>query len=161
MAQRDNPEVDSIAASSVEFHEESQTFRTEFDQQTRQPSEAIIAATAEVKDEDPTALPLLFNRIDPDALDTFFQTTSNQRRPPGRSITFEYVGCQITVNGHGTVIVDPSDWIAEEAGRKVAFVPGYFTCASCGGTVFGLLKPKLKPIQGNECPHFGSTEFEK
>ena len=109
--------LDASAALSVEFHKDSHTFRTEFDRQTRGPSEAVIAAVAAAKDEDPVALPPLFETIDTDALDALFAVTSARMRPFESSLRFSYVGCEVTVNSHGTVIVNPSGRIAEDERR--------------------------------------------
>lgn len=100
--------TDTIAAKPVEFHEATDTFRTEFDSETRPPTEAVIAAVAAAKDADETALPPLFERIDPDALESLFAATSDRTGQRNGNLTFDYAGCQITVNSHGTVIVDPS-----------------------------------------------------
>ncbi|WP_431357804.1 HalOD1 output domain-containing protein [Haloarcula marina] len=101
----------------------------------RRPSEAIVAAVAEAKDEDMTTLSPLFTRIDPDTLDRIFSATSNQTKPCNGSITFDYEGCRITVNSSGTVIVDPSELIQRKTDIERASSREHLTRSNCGKSV--------------------------
>ncbi|NKE37961.1 hypothetical protein GWG54_19605 [Natronococcus sp. JC468] len=57
------------------------------------PSEAIVLGVAGLKELDPTTMPPLYERIDPEALDSLFHD-----RSPG-TVTFEYAGYEVTVRG--------------------------------------------------------------
>lgn len=65
----------------------------------RSPSEAVVLVVAEAADTDPMELHSLHDVIDPDALDAIFQ-----HRPSG-TITFEYSGYIVTVQGNTEIIV--------------------------------------------------------
>lgn len=57
------------------------------------PSEAIVLGVAGLEELDPTTMPPLYERIDPEALDALFRD-----RSPG-TVTFEYAGYEVTVHG--------------------------------------------------------------
>jgi hypothetical protein len=58
--------------------------------------ERIVTAVAALEGVDPTALPPLFDAVDPDALTAIFATTTSGGRRAGR-ISFEYATHQVTV----------------------------------------------------------------
>ena len=97
------------AAPSVEYDEPTGTYRTEFDLVTRFPSEAVVNAVAHAAECGPVALPPLFSTVDPDALDMLFAPTSTADERVMGSVSFDYAGHAVTVNGHGTVEVTPLD----------------------------------------------------
>ena len=72
------------------------------------PSQKVIAEVARQTDVAPTDLPPLHEVINPDALDTLFQSTPNAGRMEG-TISFEYSGYEVTVHGDGYVDVTPLD----------------------------------------------------
>lgn len=77
--------------------------------QDEQVSEKVVSAVAEETDSDPRTLEPLYSVIDPDALDTLFETDElGPRRSPSR-ITFTYSGCEIVVTGDGSVSVSELD----------------------------------------------------
>lgn len=65
------------------------------------PSTAVVTAVAEESGEDPVALSLLCEAVDPDSLDTIFAPDSDPTRVPNGSIQFEYHGYWIIVNANG------------------------------------------------------------
>ncbi|QRV15714.1 HalOD1 output domain-containing protein [Haloterrigena salifodinae] len=66
------------------------------------PSLAVVDAVASASETDPTALPPLYNAIEPDALDAMFESSQ-----PGstRRISFSYNGFDVTVDGGRAVTV--------------------------------------------------------
>lgn len=103
---------DEHAARVVEYHEASETFRTQFDSSTRRASEAVLSAVATATGRDPLDLPPLYSVLDPDALDSLFTRRLHGRHRQDATVRFEYVGCRVSVRAHGTVLVEPP----EEAG---------------------------------------------
>ena len=98
-----------LATESVDFHPPTGTYRTEFDLVGRFPSEAVVNAVAHAAECGPIALPPLFSSVDPDALDMLFGPTSTGHTRARGSVSFDYAGHTVTVNGHGTVEVTPLD----------------------------------------------------
>lgn len=99
--------TDSKATPQVEYHEPSNSYRTEFDNQTRTATEAVVTAVATAAGTDPLELPPLWSVLDPDALNGFFTSSTTERDHDESTITFEYVDHIVTANGHGTIIVEP------------------------------------------------------
>lgn len=69
----------------------------------RTPSEAVVDAVAEAEGADPTTLPPLFDAVDPDALDSLFETTSVAPAASTAQVTFSYAGYEVTVEADGAV----------------------------------------------------------
>lgn len=101
--------VDSTAISNAEYHEQTGSYRTEFDCKTRSASDAVVTAVATATGTDPLELPPIYSVLDSEALDKFFTSVTSGRDHGESTITFEYFDHSITVNGHGTVIVDPCE----------------------------------------------------
>ena len=97
---------DEVASPVVEFHEETEIYRTQFDLYTRTASEAIITAMTAATGKDPLELPPLYSIVDSDTLDTLEASVHDDSDQP-MTITFEYAGCRVSVRDHGTVSVDP------------------------------------------------------
>lgn len=71
-------------------------------------SEKVVSAVAAEREAAPTDLEPLFEAIDPDALDGLYGRTELDRaRSPDR-LAFTYGGCEVTVEGDGTVTADRS-----------------------------------------------------
>lgn len=70
-------------------------------------STTIVEAVAEEAGVDPTALPPLYERVDPDALDTLFEPASGGFSRT-RKLQFTYWGYVVTVgfNGEPTITLD-------------------------------------------------------
>lgn len=101
-------DVADSGAPEVEYHEPTESYRAEFDRHTHLATEAVITAVATATDTAPHEIPPLAHTIDPDALNQFFTANPN-RNVSDTTITFEYAGHTVTVNGHGTVIVNQTE----------------------------------------------------
>jgi len=81
-------------------------------------SSAIIAAVATVADTEPTELEPLYECVDPDALNALFSPLSeDQPRSRGR-LSFFLDEYEVTVHGHGEIVVDVSDIDASGVGTN-------------------------------------------
>jgi hypothetical protein len=79
--------------------------RLEIDWDRREPiSFAVQTALGQVEDRSPVDLPPLADYVDPDALEAFFSGSSNE--VAARSLTFEYEGYTVTVDGTGHVRIN-------------------------------------------------------
>lgn len=101
--------IDSTVTPAVEYHEQTESYRTEFDRYTRSATDAVLTAVASAADADPLELPPLWSAVDAEALDRFFASGTRTRDDSETAITFEYADYVVTVNGHGTVIVEPDE----------------------------------------------------
>lgn len=63
-------------------------------------SERVIETVAAEAETDPMDLPLLYETIDPDALDALIETLSDGE------VTFQYAGFAITVESTGIIELD-------------------------------------------------------
>lgn len=100
-------DCDDVADCSVEYHESTGTYRTEFDYRTRQATEAVILGVADVTDRDPLSLPPIYEAIDPDSLNHLFCKPDRDPTPAGLSVTFQYADQTVTAHDHGTVEILP------------------------------------------------------
>lgn len=94
-------------ASSVEFHEPSGTYRTRFRATDRLASEAVVEAVAAATQSDPLDLPPIYDAVDPDALSNLFEPSSTGSRRFQGTVTFEYADHLVTVEGEGTITLEP------------------------------------------------------
>lgn len=72
------------------------------------PSEAVVRATAALTDTPVLDLAPLYDVVDPDHLDGLFGTSGGRSRSNGRSVSFTFGGCHVSVTGE-VVIVRLSD----------------------------------------------------
>lgn len=70
------------------------------------PSEAVVLAVADAKNVDPLELEPLNSVIDPDALNTLFQSSA-ERTSSTEKLQFSMADCQVVVRGEGEVVVTP------------------------------------------------------
>lgn len=98
--------TDSTAASQVEYHEPTESYRTKFDRQTQSATNAVVTAVGTAAETDPLELPPLWSVLDPDALNELFDSATSDRDGDEIAIRFGYADHVVTVNGHGTVIVE-------------------------------------------------------
>lgn len=68
-----------------------------------QVSEAVIRAVSEQENVDLQNVAPLYERIDPDALDDFFEPNYDGRVPTVTSVEFDYGGYTVVVRGSGIV----------------------------------------------------------
>lgn len=66
------------------------------------PASAVVDAVAEREGVETTALPPLYEAIEPDVLTTVHDADADS----GKSVTFEYVGYTITVRADGTIVLE-------------------------------------------------------
>ena len=98
---------DGLASPGIDFHESSNTYRTQFDVHTRPASEAILTAVATATGKDSLELTPLYSIIDPDALDALFDAPARSESKQQLTVTVEYAECRVSVKAHGTVVVEP------------------------------------------------------
>lgn len=89
------------------FDPSTKPIRTTFDWGTISPSIAVVETVARARDEEPTAVPPLFDRLDPDALDLVFE---DWLKGPGKDeirLSFPFAAHEVTVTSGGEVTVEP------------------------------------------------------
>ena len=100
---------------SLEYHHDSATVRTQFDQEKTPASMAVIATLAEVMDADPIELDPLHSTVDPDALDAFVRTGTDE----DIHVTLTHEDHAITVYSYGVVSITPDhEPTVENRGRN-------------------------------------------
>lgn len=99
--------VDPVAEEGVEYHEPTATYRTHFDGNDGSVVETVIAAVSAATGVHALALPPIYDVVDTDALCALVEPTGT-RRFRG-SVTFEFADTRVTVEGRGTVAVEPPD----------------------------------------------------
>ncbi|MFD1586261.1 HalOD1 output domain-containing protein [Halorientalis brevis] len=109
--------VSGVGIEAVEYHQDSGTVRTQFDQAKTPASMAAIATLAGVMDADPVELDPLHSTVDPDALDALVRVR------PGTSgdshVTFTHEDHAITVHSYGVVSITPGhEPTAEKSGSN-------------------------------------------
>lgn len=110
--------VSGVGVESVEYHQDSATVRTQFDQENTPASMAVIATLADVMDADPVELDLLHSTVDPDALDALVRVHTGT--DGDIHVTFTYEDHAITVFSYGVVtITSGHEPTAEDYGRNV------------------------------------------
>ncbi len=88
-------------ASNGGGNEDPDTFHLQYDSDVESPLEAIVRATAVVKNQSQVELNPLANVIDPDALNEV--CNSSTTTSSNIEVTFEYEGLEVTVNNEGNV----------------------------------------------------------
>lgn len=76
------------------------------------PSEAVVRATAALTDTSVIALDPLYDAVDPDHLDGLVGGPPTNPDPEGRSVTFTFNGCHVSVTGQ-RITVRRSDEMAD------------------------------------------------
>ena len=109
MDEYDSNDSGNAVAQSLSFHGRSETFRAEIDWQTYRPSRVIVAVVAKIKNKDITDLPPLFKTVDVEALNAALLKPTEQTDSHDTIITLDYADCQVTIHGHGTLVVNPPE----------------------------------------------------
>ncbi|WP_312909184.1 HalOD1 output domain-containing protein [Natronosalvus caseinilyticus] len=65
----------------------------------------IVEAVAEITDQDETRVERLYDRLDPDSLNSLFSRTDANRYAGDGLVMFTLEGCTVTVYGSGLVVV--------------------------------------------------------
>ncbi|WP_126662714.1 HalOD1 output domain-containing protein [Haloterrigena salifodinae] len=71
-----------------------------------QPSLAIIERVAALDGTDPLSLPPLYDAVDPDALDSLFQSSSTDGPQTTGAVQFTYYGYDVRVDADGDIVVE-------------------------------------------------------
>lgn len=77
-------------------------------------STAVVMAVADTTDTPPDELPPLYDVIDPDALDTIFQSGRVGRSGAGIHVTFTMAGCTVSVRDGNVTVTPDSESTAEQ-----------------------------------------------
>jgi hypothetical protein len=80
-----------------------EALRFDFDFSSTLPSAAVVESVATARDTTPESLPLLYESVDPDALNDL--VGSSAPTPETVSITFTFDDVTVTVHGTGEVVV--------------------------------------------------------
>lgn len=74
------------------------------------PIKSIIDAVTEATGADPSGIPVLYEVVDPDALETLLGANDHSGRDRSvRSVTFLHGGCEVTVESTGRTVASPLD----------------------------------------------------
>ena len=95
--------VAGVGVEAVEYHQDSGTVRTQFDQEKTSASMAVMATLAEVMDADPVELDPLHSTVDPDALDALVRVRTGT--DGDIHVTFTHMDHTITVSSYGVVTI--------------------------------------------------------
>jgi hypothetical protein len=104
-------ETDNIADSGsndVEYHETDRSYRTSFQAGNESVVNAITSTVAAATERDPFALPALYHTIDPDALVSILRSRDTETQKADVIIEFQYAGCLLKADCHGTLTVRSS-----------------------------------------------------
>lgn len=109
--------LSGVGVDAVEYHQESATVRTQFDQEKTPASMAVIVTLADVMGVDPVELDSLHSTVDPDALDALVRVRHGMEGDI--HVSFTHQGHAITVFSYGVVTISREhDSTAEKAGRN-------------------------------------------
>ena len=78
-----------------------------FDWSATAPTEAVVRTVAIAADAEPTEIEPIFRSIDPDALDALVGSAGDGSRSAPVTVSFSFVGHDVTVGSDGTVEVWP------------------------------------------------------
>lgn len=93
----------------VEVHGPRRTYRTSFGANGRTAAEAVVETVSAATGAGPLELPPIYAAVDPDALDRLVDSLPGDAGALPCSVTFEYADQLVTVDGEGTVAVEPAD----------------------------------------------------
>lgn len=95
---------DDTEVTDPEPSREGNVTRYAFGESIR-PSVAVVEAVAAATGYDPYDVPPLYEVVDPDALDDLFSPKHDGTPRRAGRVTFPLAGCNVTVTGHGEVVV--------------------------------------------------------
>lgn len=79
--------------------------RAQYDWSATRPSTAVIDTITRVTSDGPTTFGPLYESVDPDALDSLFQSGETEPMTSHTSLSFGFADRQITVRSSGHIIV--------------------------------------------------------
>ncbi|MFP9190658.1 HalOD1 output domain-containing protein [Natronosalvus vescus] len=92
---------------SLEYQQDSKTYRAQYDQDTTTASMAVVATVTNALGVDPLELNPLHDIIDTDAVNELLR---DRNLPNGFvHLSFRFAGCDISVSGDGVVTATPSE----------------------------------------------------
>lgn len=91
-----------------EDNEESELIQTYYDWEETAPSTAVVETVAFATHRELRALPLLYEVVDPKALDTMFTSPVAVQAKTPITISFIFAGCSVRVQSSGEVRVRPA-----------------------------------------------------
>ena len=97
--------VSKVGVESVEYHPNSSTVRTQFDQAKTSASMAVTATLADAMGVDPVEMDPLHSTVDPDALDDLLRVRTGT--DGDIHVTFTHENHAITVQSYGVVTITP------------------------------------------------------
>ena len=97
--------VSGVGVEAVEYVQESETVRTQFDQEKTPASTAVIATLADVLDTDSVELDPLHSTVDADELDALVRVRNGINGDS--KVTFTHEGHAITVHSYGVITITP------------------------------------------------------
>lgn len=97
----------SAELESLEYHQDSATYRAEYDPNSTSTSMAVVASLSEVAGVDPIELDPLGASVDIDALNGLVDVRG--RKNGDCSVAFTVEGYEITVYSYGLVTIAPSE----------------------------------------------------
>ncbi|SIR63511.1 hypothetical protein SAMN05421858_3033 [Haladaptatus litoreus] len=94
-------------------------YQTEFDPITDSVSEELVRAIATLNDADPTELALLWEFVDPEALDALFgpRAAGNPRETNGR-VSFTYDAYHVRIDSSGQITFHQSESESESVSER-------------------------------------------
>ena len=95
-----------VELESVEYQQDTETYRGRYDQETTSPSMAVVAVLSEVMNADPLELEPLHHAVDTDSLDAFVRDRGASEWPVTCSFAFDEYA--VTVSDNGEIAVAPS-----------------------------------------------------
>lgn len=81
--------------------------RQQYDWEETDPSVAVIETLAATTGREPTALDVLFDHVDPEALDALIRSSVGTEHEADTLVGFAVEGYRVTVSGDGYVSVSP------------------------------------------------------
>ncbi|QWC20195.1 HalOD1 output domain-containing protein [Halorubrum sp. 2020YC2] len=90
---------------SADSGSERTEVRAQYDWGTTSPSEAVVDAVADAVTGGPTSFGPLYDRIDPDALDSIFRADREGEPADDTRVSFSLAGHLVVVHGAGDVVV--------------------------------------------------------
>lgn len=92
-----------VTLQSFEYRSESDTYWTQYDQETTLPSLAVVASLSKALDTPPNDLKPLYDAVDSDALNELLRI--REPMEGDISVTFTAEGHSITVHSYGAVSI--------------------------------------------------------
>ncbi len=104
--------ISGVGVEAVEYVQESETVRTQFDQEKTPASMAVVATLADVMDTDPVELEPLHSTVDADELDALGRVRNGTNGDTHTAFTHE--GHAITVHSYGVITITPEHELTVE-----------------------------------------------